>query len=116
MDIEGAEAEIIPAMKEAGVLGLVDEMQIEFHDWQRNKYSAKVKDGLHGMLEGAGLVYEYATFDMDLWRMLEVENKSFPQTTGRKWPRGWMDAHYFRKDTPWRLFPPCIECQKYSGP
>jgi len=126
------------------VLGLVDEVQIEFHDWQkkkRNKYSVKEKEKMHDTMEAAGLAYEYATFDRDMRRMVNIEGKGFPQKTGRKWPRGCsfafeplcylvsnvlfahlscfvfsgMDAHYFRKDASWRLFPPCEKCENKTG-
>ena len=103
---------------ESGVIAVVDELQIEWHNWISRCREIQVRErnvtreGMHQRLLESGLRYGYATFDADVWRVMNNEcgdgggNGDQYQCTWqdvpkyrlqREWPRPWVDLHYFRK-------------------
>ena len=106
MDIEAAEFQVLPAILKSGAMDLVDELQLEWHDWgdfTSNEHTQQRKK-LEKQIADNGLIFQYATFDVDTYFGTDW-NKVRKFRQPEEYPHPWVDMHYFRNnaDSPWKL-------------
>ena len=106
MDIEAAEFQVLPEILKSGAMGLVDELQLEWHDWGdfKSDEHTQQRANLEKLLVDNGLIFQFATLDVDKsfgtdWKKV----RKFREPN--EYPVFWVDLHYFRQnvDSPWKL-------------
>eukprot|EP00977_Amphora_coffeiformis_P013523 scaffold3576_cov170-Amphora_coffeaeformis.AAC.5 len=99
IDIEAAEFDVLPHLIETGTLAWIDEIQLEWHDWGQfnSPEHTKARQALETQIQDAGLIYKYATFDMDLYNPKHIDWSTVPKYFHKsEYPKPWIDSHYFR--------------------
>ena len=105
MDIETTEFQVLPHMFATGAMEYIDEVQLEWHDWNkfRSPERTKQRNELEELFRTNNLIYKYATYDREKYGTKTDWNMVPKYFQSEDFPKPWVDSHYFRRgcESPW---------------